>query len=115
VAQTGDIALEDRARLPEQVPPKLPLPAAWQPERKGGLLAGLQQAAAKALEHRRLFLLLPYAMIAGLIVAFELPADPQPLLLGTAWPCSRWRSAGARLPGPGRPEWRLHSGSASAC
>lgn len=83
MAQTGDIALDDRARLPEQVPAKLPLPAAWQPERKGGLLAGLRQAAAKALEHRRLFLLLPYAMIAGLVVAFELPADPQPLLLGT--------------------------------
>ena len=83
MAQTGDIALDDRARLPEQVPAKLPLPAAWQPERKGGLLAGLRQAAARALEYRRLFLLLPYAMIAGLVVAFELPADPQPLLLGT--------------------------------
>lgn len=81
MAQPGDIALADRERLPEPAPTKLPLPAAWQPERKGGLLAGLRAAFVAALEHRRLFLLLPYAMITGLIVAFELPAEPDPALL----------------------------------
>jgi competence protein ComEC len=82
VAQPGDIAVADRTRLPELAPEKLPLPAAWQPERRSGLLAGVREAFAGALEHRRLFLLLPYAMIAGLIVAFELPAEPSPVLLG---------------------------------
>jgi len=82
VAQPGDIALNDRERLPEVAPVKLPLPAAWQPQRAGGMLAGIREAFVGALEHRRLFLLLPYAMIAGLIVAFELPAEPSPVLLG---------------------------------
>ena len=81
VAQPGDIALADRERLPASAPAKLPLPVAWQPERQGGLLAGLRAAFAEALEHRRLFLLLPYAMIAGLVAAFELPAEPSPVLL----------------------------------
>lgn len=81
MTQPGDIALADRERLPELAPAKVPLPTAWQPDRKGGLLAGLRTAFAEALEHRRLFLLLPYAMIAGLIVAFQLPAEPSPLLL----------------------------------
>jgi len=82
VAQPGQVALADRERLPELAPPKVPLPAAWQPERRGGLLAGVSAAFARALEHRRLFLLLPYAMIAGLMVAFVLPAEPSPVLLG---------------------------------
>lgn len=81
MAQPGDIVVADRARLPELAPEKLPLPAAWQPERRGGPLAGLRDAFAGAVEHRRLFLLLPFAMIAGLIVAFMLPTGPPPLLL----------------------------------
>ena len=82
MAQPGDIALADRERLPELAPAKLPLPAAWQPERQGGLLAEVRDAFAAALEHRRLFLMLPFATIAGLIVAFELPAEPSLILLG---------------------------------
>jgi len=81
VAQPGDIALADRERLPELAPARLPLQAAWQPKGNDGPLAGLRTAFAGALEHRRLFILLPYAMIAGLIVAFELPAEPSSLLL----------------------------------
>ena len=82
MAQPEDIAVADRQRLPELAPEKLRLPAAWQPERKGGLLVGMRGAVAGAIEHRRLFLLLPYVMIAGLVVAFELPAEPSPVLLG---------------------------------
>lgn len=82
MAHPGDIALADRERLPAPAPIKLPLPAAWQPEGKGGPLAGLRMAFAGATEHRRVFLLLPYAMIAGLILAFELPTEPSPVLLG---------------------------------
>ena len=82
MAQPGESALADRERLPELAPAKLPLPVAWQPEPKGGLLAGVREAFADALEHRRLFLLLPFTMIAGLIVAFELPAEPSAVLLG---------------------------------
>jgi len=81
VAQPGDLALADRERLPVPAPAKLPLPAAWQPEQKGGLLAGLRDAVTRAIEHRRLFLLLPFAMIAGLVAAFQLPAEPAPMLL----------------------------------
>ena len=81
MAQPGDIAVGDRARLPELAPEKLPLPTAWLPERRGGLLAGVRGAFGGAVEHRRLFLLLPFAMIAGLIVAFTLPTEPPPLLL----------------------------------
>lgn len=81
MAQTGDIALADSERSTELAVTKLALPAAWQPERRSGPLVGFRDALAGALEHRRLFLLLPYAMIAGLIVAFVLPAEPPPVLL----------------------------------
>lgn len=82
MAHPGDIALADRERLPVPEPARLPLPAAWQPEGRGGLLAGLRSALAAAIEHRRLFLLLPYSMITGLVVSFELPVEPSPVLQG---------------------------------
>ncbi len=81
MAQPGDIALADRTGVPELAPAKLPLPEAWLPERKG-VLPGVRAAFADALEHRRLFLLMPFAMIAGLVVAFQLPNEPEPMLLG---------------------------------
>ena len=57
------------------------MPEAWRPKPRDGPLAGLLTAAGESVEHRRLFLLAPFAMIAGLIVAFELPAEPSPWLL----------------------------------
>src|SRR5882724_2182367 len=42
---------------------------------------GLAASVAQALEERRLFILIPFAMIAGLITSIELPAEPEPWLL----------------------------------
>ncbi len=57
---------------------KLPLPASLMPKAKPrGLVASL----AGALEERRLFILLPFAMIAGLIASVELPTEPHPAAL----------------------------------
>ena len=44
---------------------------------RGDIVASI----AAALEYRRLFVLIPFAMIAGVIVCFDLPWDPQPLAL----------------------------------
>lgn len=82
MAQTGDIAVSDSGRLPQPAAVRQPLPIAWRPPRTPGLLAGALAAFAEAIEHRRAFLLLPYAMISGLVAAFVLPADPSPILLG---------------------------------
>ncbi|MDP3315605.1 MAG: ComEC/Rec2 family competence protein [Devosia sp.] len=81
MAQQGEIALADRERLPAPAAAKQALPAAWQPPRAHGWLDGVGAAFTEAFEHRRAFLLLPYAMIAGLVVAFTWPADPSPVLL----------------------------------
>jgi competence protein ComEC len=43
---------------------------------------GLAASAMAALEERRLFTLLPFATIGGLIASVELPSEPQPLALG---------------------------------
>ena len=43
---------------------------------------GLIASAATALDERRLFVLLPFATIAGLIASVELPSEPQPIALG---------------------------------
>jgi len=43
---------------------------------------GLATSVADALEERRLFVLLPFAMIAGLVVSLELPFEPHPIALG---------------------------------
>lgn len=110
MAQPGDIALADRERLPLPAPAKLPLPAGWRPEERGGPLAGLRDALAGAIEHRRLFLLLPYAMIAGLVVAFELPGEPSPVLLGAGA-----LAAAALVVVSGRsPVWNRAAGMAAA-
>lgn len=55
-------------------PPSLHKQKRWRP----GLLAGIDDA----LEQRRLFILLPFSSIAGLIVSLQLSAPPAPLALG---------------------------------
>ena len=56
------------------LPPALrPRPAPWQP---------FAASIATALEHRRLFLLWPYAVIAGLIVSLATPTEPDTTALG---------------------------------
>lgn len=58
---------------PSAAPPTLrPRLSPWQAVRSG---------LATALEHRRLFLLWPYAVIAGLIVSLTTPEEPQPWVL----------------------------------
>lgn len=58
---------------PSAAPPALrPRLSPWQAVRSG---------LATALEHRRLFLLWPYAVIAGLIVSLTTPEEPQPWVL----------------------------------
>lgn len=60
--------------LVHALPPALrPRPAPWQ---------SFAASIATALEHRRLFLLWPYAVIAGLIVSLATPAEPDPTALG---------------------------------
>lgn len=75
------ITLERTSRLPEA--PRLPaasLPPALKPVRRT-VLSGLRAGIAEALEHRRLFLLWPFAVIAGLIVSLAPPEGPDPALL----------------------------------
>lgn len=63
-------------RLPARpVPPVLP-PALWRAPRSPSLY-GLLAATDKALAHRRLLLLSPFAMIAGVIAYATLPALPE--------------------------------------
>ncbi|MBI4920194.1 MAG: ComEC/Rec2 family competence protein [Devosia nanyangense] len=75
--ETGRIETEPRLSrpVPAALPPALrPVPAT--PRR------GLVASATVALDERRLFVLLPFATIAGLIVSIELPSEPQPIVLG---------------------------------
>lgn len=67
----------DPAR-PQQRPVRPSLPALSTP--KAGPLAGLAASLRRALEHRRLFLLWPYAIIAGLVASANLP-EPPPFVL----------------------------------
>jgi competence protein ComEC len=46
-------------------------------------LSGIVDSVRTALAERRLFILLPFAMVAGVIVCVALPADPSPLALET--------------------------------
>ncbi len=110
VAQPGDIALANRERLPERVAAKQSLPAAWQPPRAPGMLAGVRAAFDAAIEHRRAFLLLPYAMIAGLVVAFTLPSDPTPVLLGAG----ALTLLGALVASRNAPAWNRTAGLVTA-
>jgi len=64
----------------EAAPPRLlppvqrPRPAPWQ---------RLRSSVGEALDHRRLFLLWPYAVIAGLAISLATPEEPQPWVLAT--------------------------------
>ena len=74
--ETGDILAPVRPPRPAPsvaLPPYLAPPA----PRFNGLL----RSAAAALDERRLFVLMPFAMIAGLIVSVELPSAPHPVAL----------------------------------
>lgn len=63
----------------EPVPP-MPLPAALRPRRSPW--QAVRASVTTAIEQRRLFLLWPYAVIAGLIVSLVTPEEPLPWVLG---------------------------------
>ncbi|MDO8360889.1 MAG: ComEC/Rec2 family competence protein, partial [Devosia sp.] len=75
--ETGRVEAQPRLSRPvpaEQSTRLRPVPAT--PRR------GLIASATVALDERRLFVLLPFATIAGLIVSVDLPSEPQPIALG---------------------------------
>ena len=88
-------------RVPAPLPPR---PAEPRPLSSAPVFAGLAGAVARALEDRRLFVLLPFAIIAGLICSLLGASQPEPALLAAggvlaaaALPLA-WRStAAARL------------------
>ena len=67
-------------RRPASVRPDPPLPALFAPVRRTPL-AALRSSIGAALEHRRLFLLWPYAVIAGLVAGVSVPEVPAPPVL----------------------------------
>jgi competence protein ComEC len=71
--ETGRVAAESGRQSPRLVGA---LPA------RRGAARGLPAAIADALEERRLAILVPFAMIAGVVVAALLEQEPQPLALG---------------------------------
>src|SRR3569623_1660685 len=76
--QTGDLELVPRPPRPARPRPVLPYLAPSTPRFKG-----LAASVAAALDDRRLFVLLPFAMIGGLIAGLELPpAHPYALVGG---------------------------------
>lgn len=58
------------------------LPAPFHQRRRGAPDFGFIRAVTRGLEQRRLFVLLPFAIIAGLIASLAGPAQPDPLVLG---------------------------------
>lgn len=74
--ETGDLELALRSTPP--LPPVDLSPYLAPPKRR---FKGLVASASAALDERRLFVLLPFAMIGGLIASVELPSEPQPLAL----------------------------------
>lgn len=55
----------------------------WSPAVRGGrILGGLIEAFTGAYSARRVFVLLPFAMIAGMMVYAVLPFEPSPIALG---------------------------------
>ena len=74
--ETEDLALAPRLR---PLPPPVDLsPYLARPKPR---FKGLVASASTALDERRLFVLLPFAMIGGLIASVELPSEPHPLAL----------------------------------
>ena len=74
--ETGDLEVALRPTPP--LPPVDLSPYLAPPKRR---FKGLVASASAALDERRLFVLLPFAMIGGLIASVELPSEPQPLAL----------------------------------
>ena len=73
----------DRVGAERTVPairPLAPLPAPFRQEKRS-LAAGLAASFSKSLAERRLFVLLPFAIIAGLTLSLLTPAAPEPLAL----------------------------------
>ena len=75
--ETGDLLERPRLKRPAPVVVLPPHLVPTKPRFKGILAS-----AVAALDERRLFVLLPFAMIAGLIVSVELPSAPHPIALG---------------------------------
>jgi len=74
--ETGDILAPVR---PPRPAPTVALPTYLAPP--APRFNGILRSAATALDERRLFLLMPFGMIAGLIVSVELPSAPHPAAL----------------------------------
>ncbi|OEO29019.1 hypothetical protein VW23_027390 [Devosia insulae DS-56] len=68
--------------VPARAEPALPspLPASLRPRLTPW--QGFRSGVATALEHRRLFLLWPYAIITGLVISLVAPNEPEPWVLG---------------------------------
>src|SRR5262245_13285833 len=49
---------------------------------RGRRFKSLFASAAEATAERRLFVVLPFAVIAGLVVSVDLPVEPDPVALG---------------------------------
>jgi competence protein ComEC len=79
-ATVGEAAAERLVPVRAEPVPRLPLPAALRPHPSSSQAA--RSSVATALEHRRFFLLWPYAVIAGLIVSLVTPEEPLPWVLG---------------------------------
>ena len=81
MADTLEIGRSAEAERPPQQPPERavrPLPM-----RAAARWPGLAASIAEALEQRRLFVLLPFAMVAGLVLSVTLPAA-EPAVLAVA-------------------------------
>ena len=68
--------------VPARAEPALPSPLPARLRPRVTLWQGFRTSVATALEHRRLFLLWPYAIIAGLMVSLVAPTEPEPWVLG---------------------------------
>ena len=77
----GTIATPDRSYPPALFRPLEPPPSLGSPTERKRRRLGLAGAAQQALDDRRLFVLLPFAIVAGLIASLGGNAQPEPLAL----------------------------------
>ncbi|MEO8757448.1 MAG: hypothetical protein ABI398_06820 [Devosia sp.] len=80
MTETLEIGDRSVAPLRPRIPPEPLSPPYLVPPKQR--FKGIVSSATASLDDRRLFVLLPFAMIAGLIVSLELPVEPHPLALG---------------------------------